>query len=57
MDDRIELWHIIDGKYVHIVYVIEGTKHTCYVDGQMTGAYVTNEEGSAVTHQCTVEDV
>ena len=35
--DTLELWHLIDGKYVHIVQVTEGLQRTYYTGGKKEG--------------------
>ena len=35
--NTLELWHLINGKYVHIVQVTNGTGRTYYTDGKREG--------------------
>lgn len=35
--NTLELYHLIDGKYVHIVQVTKGTSRTYYTDGKKEG--------------------
>ena len=35
--NTLELWHLINGEYVHIVQVTNGTGRTYYTDGKKEG--------------------
>jgi len=37
MSNTTDLWHLINGKYVHIVQVTDGTRRTYYTDGKEEG--------------------
>lgn len=33
----LELWHLINGKYVHIIQITNGARRTYYTDGKKEG--------------------
>jgi len=35
--NTIDIWHLIDGKYVHIVQTTDGVRRTYYTDGKKEG--------------------
>ena len=45
-EEKIELWHVIDGRYVHIAQVVKDGKRIYYTDGkQEEPVKLTNRSG------------
>lgn len=37
MSNTVDMWHLINGEYVHIIQITDGTQRTYYTDGKREG--------------------
>lgn len=55
MSNTLELWHLINGEYVHIVQVTEGTQRTYYTNGKQEGPPVDITSPMYAKHEYATE--
>jgi hypothetical protein len=44
--EKLNTWHFIDGKWVHLIQMIEGNEIKYYVDGELTKVQERNIYGN-----------